>query len=84
MRSHEDHAVGLELQIIELVERKERAAVQGRRGDATALQREIDLLQAELAELAEQAVAADAGPPPVPGPVAFHDAAPVDRSTPAA
>ena len=50
----EDHVVGLELQIVELVEQKERAVVQGRTEDAARLQREIDELQAELASSAER------------------------------
>ncbi len=54
----EDHATGLELQIVELVERRERARVQGRMGDAEEAQRQIDALQMELAETAERAVAA--------------------------
>jgi hypothetical protein len=49
--SLEDHALGLELQLIELVEQQERARVQ-RRDDAVAsIQQEIDALQKELAEL---------------------------------
>ncbi|MDQ1403960.1 MAG: hypothetical protein QOG03_2276 [Actinomycetota bacterium] len=50
----EDHATGLELQIVELVERRERAVVQGRETEATDLQREIDGLQRELVVTAEQ------------------------------
>ncbi len=50
----EDHAVGLELQIVELVERMERARVQGEPEEADRLQREIDGLQGELARTAEQ------------------------------
>lgn len=50
----EDHAVGLELQIVELVEQAERARVQGQDGDAEAIQAEIARLQAELAETAER------------------------------
>jgi hypothetical protein len=46
-----DKALGLELQIVELVEQRERAVVQGRRADAEALQPEIDRLQTELASL---------------------------------
>ena len=49
----EDHAVGLELQIVELVERRERAIVQGDTAAARAIQSEIDALQAELASTAE-------------------------------
>ncbi len=52
----EDHAVGLELQIVELVERTERARVQGEADEAARYQREIEALQLELARAAEQIV----------------------------
>jgi hypothetical protein len=52
--SAEDHAVGLELQIVELVERRERARVQGDLAAASGIQQEIDALQAELATTAEK------------------------------
>lgn len=52
----EDHAVGLELQIVELVERTERARVQGEAEEAARYQREVDALQLELARTAEQIV----------------------------
>ena len=50
----EDHAVGVELQLTELVERRERALVQGRTDEAEALQPEIESLQEELARTAER------------------------------
>ncbi|HET9442989.1 MAG TPA: hypothetical protein VFO65_06675 [Acidimicrobiales bacterium] len=53
----EDHLVGLELQIVELVERKERARVQQDLAEAERIQREIDALQAEMAATAENLVA---------------------------
>ena len=49
----EDHAVGLELQLVELVEQKERAEVQGQGELAARYQMEIDALQNELARTAE-------------------------------
>ena len=49
-----DHEMGLELQIVELVEQRTRAEVQGRSDDARRIQAEIDALQAELAGTAEQ------------------------------
>ena len=49
----EDHAVGLELQIVELEERCQRALVQGRNDDADRLEREADSLRGELASTAE-------------------------------
>ncbi len=56
-----DHAVGLELQIEELVEQRQRATVQGRGGDADRLGGQIAALQDELADTAERA----AEPPPL-------------------
>lgn len=50
----EDHATGLELQMIELVEQRERAVTQGRTQDAEQLQREIDQLQQELVATVDQ------------------------------
>lgn len=49
----EDHVVGLELQIVELVEQRERATVQHDDAEAARIQGEIDALQAELAQTAE-------------------------------
>lgn len=49
----ENHAVGLELQLVELVERRERALVQREEELAAGYQREIDALQVELARTAE-------------------------------
>ncbi len=49
----EDHAVGVELQIVELVEQQKRARVQGHPEEAAALQPEVDALQLELAKTAE-------------------------------
>jgi hypothetical protein len=50
----EDHAVGLELQLVELVEQRERARVQGDEAGVRRRQDEIDGLQLELAETAER------------------------------
>lgn len=50
----EDHLVGLELQLVELVENKQRAEVQGRVADAAALETDIQALQAEMATTAER------------------------------
>jgi hypothetical protein len=50
----EDHAVGVELQIVELVEQQQRAVVQGHPEDAVVLQPEVDALQTELAKTADQ------------------------------
>ena len=65
-----DHAVGLELELAELVEQRERARVQHRQADADRLQREIDSVQVELAETAEALAAR-----PKPVEVRAHHAA---------
>ncbi len=49
----EDHAVGLELQIVELEERRQRALVQGRVDDAARIEREEETLRTELASTAD-------------------------------
>lgn len=54
----EDHVVGLELQIVELVEQRERATVQHDDVEAQRIQGEIDALQAEMVSTAE-AIAED-------------------------
>ncbi len=54
----EDHVVGLELQIVELVEQHERATVQHDDAEAARIQSEIDVLQAEMVTTAE-AIAED-------------------------
>ena len=50
----EDHLVGVELQIVELVEQRERASVQHDDPEVKRIQAEIDALQAELAATAER------------------------------
>ncbi len=50
----EDHAVGLELQLVEAVEQRERARVQGDVATVRRYQEEIDGLQFELAQTAER------------------------------
>ena len=50
----EDHALGIELQLAELVDQAERAKVQGLEDEVKTIQAEIDRLQQELAETAEQ------------------------------
>jgi hypothetical protein len=49
----EDHAIGVELQIGELVERLERAEVQGQLDQVVSLQVEIERLQDDLARTAD-------------------------------
>lgn len=68
-----DHAVGLELQLAELVEQRQRATVQHRDGDAADLQRAIDAVQADLAQTAER-LAGDAEPVEVHGAVTAESA----------
>jgi hypothetical protein len=53
----EDHAIGVELQITELVEKIERARVQGRQERVAQLQPELDALQDELAATADKIAA---------------------------
>ena len=50
----EDHVVGLELELVELVEQRERARVQGLSHEVATLDAEIEALQAELATAAEE------------------------------
>lgn len=51
-----NHALGLELQIEELVEQRERARVQRRPEDEAQLTEQITALQAEWAEAADAAI----------------------------
>ena len=59
----EDHVVGLELQIVELVEQRERAVVQGRPRDVARIEREIEALQEEMARTADAIARRDADVP---------------------
>ena len=61
----EDHVVGLELQLVELVERRERALVQGQGAEAAAITAEIDELQGELITAAEEVAGEEPAPPPL-------------------
>ena len=63
----EDHAVGVELQLNELVEKRARATVQGRTDRAAELTREIEVLQQELATTAEQIVTEQFEAPEIAG-----------------
>lgn len=67
----EDHALGIELQLAELVDQAERAKVQGLYDEVSTIRAEIERLQQELAETAEQ-VSESAEPVEV-------DASPADR-----
>ena len=62
-----DHEMGLELELVELVEQRRRAEVQRRPHDAADLQRRIDGVQLELAAVAEDIARA------TPTSVMFHD-----------
>jgi len=70
----EDHAVGVELQIGELVERLERAEVQGRLDQVPELQAEIERLQDDLARTADTIAAEHYDSPDI------HQPAPTDRA----
>lgn len=61
-----DHAMGLELQLEELNEQRQRARVQGRWEDARRLETEIAELQAELAATAEMLATRGSEPEPEP------------------
>ncbi|MDP9387218.1 MAG: hypothetical protein M3Q48_04640 [Actinomycetota bacterium] len=63
----EDHVVGLELQLVELVEQRERAIVQHRPQDAARIEREINAVHEEMAGAADAIARPDADLP------AFHD-----------
>jgi hypothetical protein len=54
-----DTMCGLELQLIELVERQRRAQTQGDAGEAAALQPEIDALHVQMAQISEIVAAAE-------------------------
>ena len=58
MSTAETHAMGIELQLVELVDRQRTAEVQGRAEEVAALQREIDGLHAELGDLSDDLPAA--------------------------
>ena len=55
-----DHELGLELELIELVEQRERAARQCRTQDVARLDAQIERVQVELADTAERIVTAPA------------------------
>ncbi|MGH9125840.1 MAG: hypothetical protein ACRDZ8_14100 [Acidimicrobiales bacterium] len=63
MARRADHAMGLELQIVELVERQTRAKVQHRDDDVERLELELNQLRAELAATADYGIARPARAP---------------------
>ncbi|MGI8753344.1 MAG: hypothetical protein ACR2MN_13710 [Acidimicrobiales bacterium] len=67
----DDHAMGLELQLEELTEQRERARVQHRYEELRRLDAEIVVLQTDLVETAERL--AFRGVPPEPEPI-LHNA----------
>ena len=62
----EDHAVGLELQLVELVEQQQRAVVQQRTDDAATLEADIARVRQELATTAEVLSTEEMTPAPEP------------------
>lgn len=50
----QDHAVGLELEIVELARQADQAALEGWPDEEARLRRELDTLYAELASVAER------------------------------
>lgn len=71
----EDHVVGVELELVELVEQQHRAETQYRPGDAVRLERRIEEVQLELAYSAEAAIVASSDQP-VPADDQAHVLAP--------
>lgn len=61
--NQQDHMLGLELELVELVEQRERARVQGRIVDARRIDHEVHRLQEEMATTAEAMAAAPAPRP---------------------
>ena len=59
-----DHELGLELELIELVEQRERARLQERAQDVARLDLQIGRLHGELADTADQIAAQAALPGP--------------------
>lgn len=53
----QDHAVGLELEIVELARRADQAALEGWPGEEAALRQELNTLYGELASVAERLTA---------------------------
>jgi hypothetical protein len=68
-----DHATGLELQLEELVLRRERARRKGWADEVHAVELEITAIQFELADVAEQADRGHFKP------IVFHGAEPAER-----
>ena len=66
----EDHLLGLELQLVEQVEQRERAKVQHRPEDAARIEEEIEELTEEMAQTAEKVAKADAEIPVIDAPEA--------------
>jgi hypothetical protein len=66
----EDHLVGVELQLVELVESQERAKVQGRDKDAAVLTGQIEALQSELGAAVDRLEMAGVSSPVVASPPA--------------
>lgn len=66
----EDHLVGLELQLVEQVEQRERAKVQHRPEDAALINAEVERLTEEMARTAEQLARPDAEIPVIDAPEA--------------
>jgi DNA-binding protein H-NS len=71
----EDHVVGLELQLVELVEQRERALVQGEGAEASAISDEITAIQTELTDAAEVVASDEPAPQPVVNAPPAEDAA---------
>lgn len=77
MDSHlEDHLVGLEQQVVELVEQERRAELQGDSTEAARLEQEVLGLYTEMARTAELITVGGYSPPVVDAESADHFDAP--------
>ncbi len=60
----QDHAVGLELEIVELARKADQAALEGWPDEEASLRKELDTLYAELASVAERLTSEPTGSAP--------------------
>ena len=68
----EDHLVGLEQQVVELVEQEKRAETQGDSAEAARIEQELEGLYTEMARTAERITAGGWGHPTVEAETSAH------------
>jgi hypothetical protein len=68
----EDHLVGLEQQVVELVEQEKRAETQGDSTEASRIEQELAGLYTEMARTAERITAGEWGHPTVEAETSGH------------